>query len=144
MKRLLTAVAVMAASLAAECETVLWPSDKAELRAQPDSRIALLPDGAMGVETGVKYSWPGVRMDFVAGDCDLSAYGNVTIAVSNTTDKAMVVHLSVKGSAAQGQTPGGMVVLLPHATGEMHVLLHNMPWALDAPLELVGQRLSAA
>ena len=145
-----TAIALVVGVLAAQAEdaasgmkarnTILWPSDKTMLHAQPDSRIAPLPDGAMGVETGVKYSWPGVRMDFVAGDCDLSAYGNVTIAVSNTTDKAMVVHLSVKGSAVQGQTPGGMVVLLPHAAGEMRVLLHNMPWALDAPLELVGMR----
>ena len=134
-------VAAIAATASVCAEpTVLWPSDKTVLHAQPDSRIAPLPDGAMGVETGVKYSWPGVRMDFVAGECDLSSYGTVTIAVSNTTDKAMVVHLSVKGSAVQGQTPGGMVVLLPHAVGEIRVLLHNMPWTLDAPLELVGMR----
>ena len=130
---------VTTASLCAE-PTVLWPSDKTVLRAQPDSRIALLSDGAMGVATGVKHRWPGVRMDFVAGECDLSGYGDVTIAVSNTTDKAMVVHLSVKGAAVQGQTPGGMVVLLPHTAGEMRVLLHNMPWTLDAPLELNGMR----
>ena len=120
--------------------TVLWPSEKTVLRAQPDSRIALLSDGTMGVETGVKHRWPGVRMDFVAGECDLSEYGDVTVAVSNTTDKAMVVHLSVKSAAVQGQTPGGMVVLLPRAAGEMRVLLHNMPWTLDAPLELNGMR----
>ena len=134
-------VAAIAATASVCAEpTVLWPSDKTVLHAQPDSRIAPLPDGAMGVETGVKYRWPGVRMDFVAGECDLSAYGGVTIAVSNTTDKAMVVHLSVKGATVQGQTPGGMVVLLPHAVGEMRVLLHNMPWMLDAPLELNGMR----
>ncbi len=67
-------------------DTILWPSEKIVLRAQPDSRIAPLSDGAMGVETGVKYRWPGVRMDFVAGECDLSEYGDVTIAVSNTMD----------------------------------------------------------
>ncbi len=121
-------------------DTILWPSEKTVLRAQPDSRIAPLSDGAMGVETGVKYRWPGVRMDFVAGECDLSEYGDVTIAVSNTMDKAMVVHLSVKGAAVQGQTPGGMVVLLPRAAGEIRVRLHNMPWLLDAPLELNGMR----
>ena len=63
MKTLLTflaAVMVTTASLCAE-PTVLWPSDKTVLRAQPDSRIALLSDGAMGVETGVKYRWPGIR-----------------------------------------------------------------------------------
>ena len=126
--------------LVAAADVVLWPSDKTELRAQPDSRIAALPDGAMGVETGVKYSWPGVRMDFLAGECDLSMHGRVTIAVSNTTDKATVVHLSVKGRTQQGQTPGGNIRLAPHASGEICVNLCNMPWSLDAPLELHGMR----
>ena len=126
--------------LVVSADVVLWPSDKTELRAQPDSRIAALPDGAMGVETGVKYSWPGVRMDFLSGECDLSAYGRVTIAVSNTTDKATTVHLSVKGRTQQGETPGGSIRLAPHAFGEMCVNLYNMPWALDAPLELHGMR----
>ena len=120
--------------------TVLWPSDKTQLRAQPDSEIQRLPDGAMGVTTGIKYSWPGVRMDFVAGECDLSMYGCVTIAVSNTTDKVTTVHLSVKGRTTQGQTPGGNVRLAPHASGEIRVNLCNMPWLLDAPIELNGMR----
>ena len=63
-------------------ETALWPSGVAELRAQPDSRIAPLPDGSMGVETGVKYSWPGVRMDFVGGEHDLSSFGRATVTVT--------------------------------------------------------------
>ena len=121
-------------------ETVLWPSGETALRAQPDSRIAPLADGSMGVETGVKYRWPGVRMDFLAGTFDLSGYGNVTVSVSNTTDRAMPVHLSVKGDTVQGQTPGGMVVLLPHASGDLRVNIRNMPWALDGPLELCGMR----
>ena len=121
-------------------ETVLWPSDRTALFAQPDSRISPLSDGAMGVETGVKYSWPGVRMDFASGECDLSPYGSVKVLVSNTTDKAMAVHLSVKGGAVQGQTPGGVVGLMPHKSGELLVNLHNIPWALDAPLELDGMR----
>ena len=119
---------------------VLWPSPQTKLLAQPDSKIEPLPDGAMGVTTGVKYSWPGVRMDFVAGECDLSMYGRVTIAVSNTTDKATAVHLSVKGRTTQGRTPGGSVRLAPHAYGEMRVDLCNMPWLLDTPLELNGMR----
>jgi len=121
-------------------EVVLWPSDKTELRAQQDSAIAPLPDGAMGVKTGVNASWPGVRMDFIAGECDLSAYGRVTISVSNTADKVQVVNLSVKGRTRQGQTPGGCIALAPHAAGELCINLRNMPWMLDAPLELYGMR----
>ncbi len=79
-------------------------------------------------------------MDFADGECDLSRFGRVTVAVSNTTDTAVVVNLSVKGVAVQGQTPGGMAVLLPHAAGEICVDLRNMPWALDAPLSLDGMR----
>ena len=121
-------------------ETVLWPSEKTVLRAQPDSSIAPFADGSMGVKTGVKYRWPGVRMDFLSGVFDLSAYGNVTVSVSNTTDKTMAVHLSVKGETVQGQTPGCGVTLQPHASGELRVNLRNMPWALDEALELNGMR----
>lgn len=45
----------------------LWPSPLTEMRAQPSSKIAMLPDGAVAVTTGTKYEWPGVRMDFVNG-----------------------------------------------------------------------------
>ncbi len=121
-------------------ETVLWPSDATELRAQPDSVIATLPDGSVGVETGVGYKWPGVRMDFLEGERDLSSCGRVTVSLSNTTDNAAVVMLSVKGGSVQGQNPGGMAVLMPHATGDICVDLCNMPWVLDAPLELNGMR----
>ena len=93
--------------------TVLWPSPKTKLLALPDSSIQTLPDGSMGVTTGVKHRWPGVHMDFIDGECDLSMYGRVTIAVSNTTDKATAVHLSVKGRTTQGRTPGGNVRLAP-------------------------------
>ena len=131
---------IVAMTAMAEKETVLWPSDETELRAQTDSSIAALPDGAMGVETGVEYSWPGVRMDFLAGKRDLSAFGEVAISVSNTADRAEKVQLSVKGETLQGQTPGGSITLAPHEAGVLRVNLKNMPWALDAPLELVGMR----
>lgn len=134
------ASALPVACAAASDAVVLWPSAATELHAQPDSVIAPLPDGSMGVETGAEYRWPGVRMDFAGGECDLSQYGRFSIAVSNTTDKAVVVNLSVKGVAVQGQTPGGAVTLPPHAAGEICVDIRNMPWALDAPLSLAGMR----
>ena len=121
-------------------EAVLWPSGSTSLLAQPDSSIAPLPDGSMEVKTGAKYSWPGVRLDFAAGECDLTPYGSVKVAVSNTTDKPLVVHLSVKGQTVQGQMPGGLVGLMPHTVGELIVNLRNVPWALDAPLKLEGMR----
>ena len=134
------ASALPVACAAASDAVVLWPSAATALHAQPDSVIAPLPDGSMGVETGTEYRWPGVRMDFANGECDLSQYGRVSIAVSNTTDKAVVVNLSVKGVAVQGQTPGGAVTLPPHAADEICVDIRNMPWALDAPLSLAGMR----
>lgn len=134
------ASALPVACTAASDAVVLWPSAATALHAQPDSVIAPLPDGSMGVETGTEYRWPGVRMDFAGGDYDLSRFGRVMVAVSNTTDKAVVVNLSVKGGAVQGQTPGGMAVLLPYAAGEICVDIRNMPWALDAPLSLDGMR----
>ncbi len=52
------------------------------------------------------------------------------------------MRLSIKGAVqgVEGQTPGGSVKLEPHASGELRVHLKNMPWALDAPLELAGMR----
>ena len=121
-------------------ETILWPSDSTELRAQPDSTLAMLPDGTAEVRTGVEYAYPGVRMDILAGECDLSPYGRVTISVSNTTDRVEMVQLSVKGETVQGQTPGGRIRVGPLQSAELHVNLLNVPWALDAPLDLVGMR----
>ena len=118
-------------------ETVLWPSSFAELKAQDDSQIARLPDGAMGVTTGVKANWPGTRLDFKAGTYDLTPYGQIVISLSNTTARACRVHLSVKGGR-QGAGPGGSVALAPHACGELIAPIQSMPWVLDAPLALEG------
>jgi len=129
--------ALLLAGSAAAGGTVLWPSALAELKAQPDSRIAPLPDGSMGVETGVGYSWPGVRLDFRAGTFDLSPYGEIVITLSNTTDRACAVNLSVKG-ARQGAGPGGQVALPPRGCADLVAQIGAMPWALDAPLALEG------
>ena len=130
-------VAGMAAVAAARGE-VLWPGPDTEMRAQADSSIATLADGSVGVKTGVKNSWPGVRMDFLKGEADLSRFSRFVVTVSNTTDQVRTVHLSVKGSSFQGQGPGGKVTLRPHGTGEIVAALRTLPWALDEPLELVG------
>ena len=58
------ALAGMAVAALARGET-LWPGPDTEMRAQADSSIATLADGAVGVKTGVNNNWPGVRMDFV-------------------------------------------------------------------------------
>ena len=136
----LLAFALAAARAAASDVVVLWPSEATSLHAQPDSAIAPLPDGSMDVKTGTEYRWPGVRMDFAGGECDLSRFARIAVAVSNTTDKSVVVNLSVKGVTVQGQTPGGMVALQPRAAGEICVDVRNMPWALDEPLALDGMR----
>ena len=136
------ASAVIPAALSAAADIVLWPSSDAELRAQPDSVLAMSADGAAEVRTGGPFAYPGVRLDFPAGEFDFTPFGSVVVSVSNTTDRAETVQLSVKGSVqgVEGQTPGGSVTLGPHATGELRVHFRNMPWALDAPLELDGMR----
>ena len=127
----------MAAVTAATAET-LWPGPDTVMRAQSDSSIVMLEDGSVAVTTGTKASWPGVRMDFVKGEADLSRFGRFAVTVSNTTHETRTVHLSVKGRNVQGQGPGGSVELRPHATGTIVAGMHVMPWALDAPLKLVG------
>ena len=118
----------------------LWPSETTVLRALPDSRIAIQDDGAMAVETGVMYAWPGVRMDFCAGEGDLSAYARVTVCVSNKTERTLTVHLSIKGRDGESGTIVGQTTLAPQAEGEIIADMVAMPWALDSPLELFGMR----
>lgn len=137
--RTVTLAAVAACGLASGAgETVLWPSPLTEMKAQSDSTLTFAPDGAAVVVTGTKASWPGMRMDFKSGTMDLSGYGRLTIALSNTTDRTRTVNLSVKGKTHQGQSPGGSLTLKPHEAGELTVNLRNMPWVLDAPLALEG------
>ena len=62
MKKIACALAAVAAA-GAWAET-LWPGSDTVMRAQSDSSITTLADGAVSVKTGVKASWPGVRMDF--------------------------------------------------------------------------------
>jgi len=132
---LLTTLAVAANNAAAE---TLWPSSNTVMRAQKDSSIAMLANGSVEVKTGDKAPWPGVRMDFAKGEADLSRFQRFVVAVSNTTDNACAVLLSVKGRNTQGQGPCGYVVLKPRATGDIIAYANTLPWALDEPLNLVG------
>lgn len=125
---------------ASTVETTMWPSVETRLIAQEDSVLSTNRDGVAEVRTGVDFAYPGVRMEFLAGERDISSFGRVVISVSNTTDHAETVHLSVKGETVQGQTPGGHIRLAPRAVGNLRVDLKNMPWALDTPLALVGMR----
>ena len=137
MRKIACLLSCAAAAMGAWSET-LWPGPNTVMRAQSDSAIAPLADGSLGVTTGVKARWPGVRMDFVKGEADLSRFGRFVVAVSNTTDTPCAVHLSLKGRNLQGQGPGGYVVLKPHATGEIVAYANTLPWELDAPLKLEG------
>ena len=111
---------LMAVATAAPAET-LWPSPNTVMRAQSDSSIVMLEDGSVSVTTGTEARWPGVRMDFVKGEADLSRFGRFRVAVSNTTSRfgrfrvavsnttheTRTVHLSVKGRNVQGQGKRG-------------------------------------
>jgi len=121
-------------------ETLLWPSSATVMRAQTDSKLTTLADGAAAVTFGTKSLYPGMRMDFVAGESDLSAFGWITVAVSNTTAKPLTVSLSVKSRALQGSSPGGSVNLAPQAAGVIRASMQTVPWSLDKPVELVGMR----
>lgn len=133
-------VSCLAPLLATAEATVLWPAADTAMRAQQDSRLEFAKDGAAVVQTGTKANWPGMRLDFDGGERDLSAFGELLFAVSNTLDKAQTIHVSVKGRTQQGQNPGGSIALAPHSAGVLRVAVHNVPWVLDAPLELNGMR----
>ena len=137
------AAAGMAVAAAAGGE-VLWPGPDTVMRPQADSSVATLADGSVEVTVGEKNSWPGVRMDFVKGEADLSRFSRFVAVVSNTSDRVRTVHLGLKGCGFQGQGPGSKLTLGPHGTGEIVAALKTLPWALDEPLELVGMNGSPA
>ena len=80
MRKSACLLACAAAVMGAWSET-LWPGPDTVMRAQSDSAIAPLADGSLGVTTGVKARWPGVRMDFVKSEADLSRFGRFVVAV---------------------------------------------------------------
>ncbi len=139
MKIKATAAAIlMIPMIASAAETVLWPGDaKAELKAQPSSTLAFAADGTALVDTGVKYTWPGVRLDF-KGNRDLSKFGSLVFAVSNRLDRKVTVMVSVKCRNYQGKSPGGQRALRPHEAANLVVNLSPMPWQLDKPCKFIG------
>jgi hypothetical protein len=142
MKRIgaIAASLAITASPAKATETALWPSQLVSLNAQSDTTAVSLPDGWVGVATGNTEDWPGVRLDFNSGTMDLTEFTGLAVALSNTTDRAESVSLSVKCESIQGRMPGGSIKLEPHAAGVLRVKLRSMPWILDSPLEIEGMR----
>jgi hypothetical protein len=142
MKRIgaIAASLAITASSAKAIETALWPSQLVSLNAQSDTTAVSLPDGWVGVATGNTEDWPGVRLDFNSGTMDLTEFTGLAVALSNTTDRAESVSLSVKCESIQGRMPGGSIKLEPHAAGVLKVKLRSMPWILDSPLEIDGMR----
>ena len=142
MKRI-CAIAVslaMASASAKAAGTVLWPSRHVSLNAKGDTTVAPLPDGWVGVATGNKEDWPGVRLDFDSGTMDLTEFAELAVALSNTTERPASVSLSVKCRSVQGRMPGGSIKLKQHEAGTFKVKLRRMPWMLDAPLPIEGMR----
>lgn len=140
MKKRVVFVAMFGVTALCASETVLWPGKESVFRALPESTMERRADGAVSVTTGTSYAWPGMKLDFTAGERDLSSYGRIDIALSNETRRPLTVHLSVKGRTQQGATPGGSVCLPPKAEGVLRVDLFNVPWRIDGPLALVGMR----
>ena len=100
----------------------IWPGDSFVLKNCPDGK------------------WPGQHLDVAHGVLDWRECSLLEIALSNCTERAMHIDLSVKSDAMQGQSPGGSIDLPPKSRGTIVCDLVPEPWRLDKPLELVGMR----
>ena len=107
---------------AAVAERILFPAPETVLRrTEPTSE------------------WPGSHVDAVDWKpIDLSNYRQMEAVLSNRTDRPLEINLSVKSSAVQGRTPGGVVALAAHAVGRIVCDLDPMPWKFDTPVVLEG------
>ena len=137
-----TYVVLAAALAAAGClhggETVLFPKNgKFEMRATDGARLSFGRDGIAVAETGVDYPWPGMKLDFKR-PFDLSDYGWIRVAVTNMTDRKIVVQLSVKSRAPNGREPGGLAWIEPHACQIVQANLMTTAWELKTLVALDG------
>lgn len=101
-------------------DIVLWPDKNSQILPLTDKR------------------WPGWQLNFKGKERDFSSVGALAFAVTNKTAAPLSITAHVKGIIQQGQTPSGIAVIPPKSAGELKVVFRNLPWRLDAPLELEG------
>jgi len=84
--------------------------------------------------------WPGVRFVFAEGTRDYSDCGSFTMTVSNRSQRVERIYFTMRTGAKQGREPSVTGTVPPGKTAELRLLLKNMPWKLDKPVELSGMR----
>ena len=141
-KAILVASFLAVAASRAATPLTLWPSEASKARALPDSKFAVVEGGAIRVETGNQYDWPGVRIGFTNGPKDLSAYDLVRVVLQNVGSHPVRVFLCLKNQRPRDYflTPGGDAWLKPGERSEIVAGLRLPPWVMDRPLGLVGMR----
>ena len=118
----------------------LWPSAEGETHPLPDSKAVAGEEGSVRVEAGNHYDWPGLRVCFKAGSCDLSAYDAVRVKVRNVGSTPAQIFFCLKNRQPKDcfLSPGGNVVVQPGEQREIEADLRLPPWVVDKPLGLIG------
>jgi hypothetical protein len=100
------------------------------------------PKGALRLRTGKSQRWPGVTLKAAEGKWDLSGYKDIILDVHNLDGKPVTVNCRVDNPGADGvkNCVTHNVTVDPHSQALLVVPLHDTPWKLSEPLELVGMR----
>ena len=101
------------------------------------SERRIWPGSGLSIKT-VTGAYPGHHVDVTKGELDISSSAQLVVTLSNTTQRPLVVMLSVKNASLQGRRLGGSVTLSPMNKGEIICDLIPEPWALDKPIKFAG------
>jgi hypothetical protein len=142
LRRVVLAVGVLAVGALHAAPLVLWPSELCEAHALPASKQTVGEGRALHIEAGKDYDWPGVRLGFKSGACDLSAYDALRVTLRNVGSAPAEIFCCLKNRQPKDcfLSPGGSVFLQPGEQREIDACLRLPPWVVDRPLGLVGMR----
>lgn len=96
--------------------------------------------GVTVVPSGVGTPWNGFDFTFAEGTRDYSDCGSFVMTISNRADRLERLMFSVRTGAEQGREPTETQMVPAGGVVRMKLLLKNMPWRLDAPVELKGMK----
>lgn len=136
---------LMSAGAVAEAAYAAFPNARfpASFSARAGTQVTSIANGPLVVRPDGSFSWPGVSIRPAGrrGVWDWSGVGEVSVVVSNGSDRAEYIHAAVVGEgmsldvapARSSRVPAGGVRTIT-------IPLADSPWVTDVPVKLKGMQ----